>query len=45
MLIVILQFEKITVPSPKELLIRWENGDPFVVPKYVLNGNGEGVLT
>ncbi|MFB9759255.1 hypothetical protein [Ectobacillus funiculus] len=38
-----LQIEKITVPFQGELLTRWKERDPLVVPEYALKWNGKGV--
>jgi hypothetical protein len=38
-----IEIEKIVIPIQQELLLRWKNRDPLIVPEYVLNTEGNGV--
>jgi hypothetical protein len=35
--------EQLTIPYKKDLLVKWKNRDPSIVPSFMLNWNGPGI--
>lgn len=40
---VYIDIEKLTIPFDKQLLCRWKERDPEVVPEFAMNWSGNGV--